>query len=531
MIFGFIFTILKMSKTSLNGTSLHPSIEVNVLRKFHAVLASLLAIFFLVSCAGDDDIVEEPSPVTKLISTTPPSGSTIAANASIIITFGNIPAELKVSAGLVAASGKIVTVSGPFTPGPLSLVVNWVDGSTTLAYTVATSLEVSQDIPELVPPARVPIDDSVVTANTRFGFNLFNEIRKTKWDQNLFISPLSVSISLAMTLNGAMGETEQAMTKVLQLQGLDAESINTDYRELLDDLQAPNPGRTLTIVNSLWARQDVLLKKDFLQRNTQSFSAEISTLDFNDPIALHTINQWVNDNTNGKIPQILQRIDPNDVMLLINTIYFKAEWQDKFDLGMTQDINFRLITDDKKRVPMMVTRGWNSPYPYYRGDTFQAVSLPYSDGQISMYIFLPDPEIQLETFLESLNVENWETWMSQFQTQHVLLAIPKFRLEYKAELSNVLKALGMGIAFTDEADFSRMALPFPGPLSIDEVIHHTVIDVNEEGTEAAAAVVIGEIVGAPFVEIVEFIANRPFFFAIRDNETKTVLFMGVVMEP
>ena len=375
------------------------------------------------------------------------------------------------------------------------------------------------------------VEESLVTANTRFGFNLLNEIRKTEQNKNLFISPFNVSIALAMALNGAAGETEQAMTKALQLQGLDAESINADYAELRQTLQVPSPERTLTIANSLWIRQDVPFKQDFLQRNTQFFGAKISPLNFNDPIALHTINQWVNDNTNGKIPQVLQDIDPNAVAFLINTIYFKAAWWHKFDPGRTHDGNFHLITGVKKQVPMMITEAWRSSYPYYRGDAFQAINLPYNDGQMSMYIFLPDPESDLNTFLENLDVDRWENWMLQFRQQNVQLVLPKFRVTYRAELKNVLETFGMGIAFSNEADFSRMAPPHPMGLFIDEVIHSTVVDVHEGGTEAAAATAVGPMVGARRVEIVPFIVDRPFFFAIRDNKTKTVLFLGVLMEP
>ena len=305
------------------------------------------------------------------------------------------------------------------------------------------------------------VDNNVVTANTKFGFNLFNEIRKTEGDKNIFISPLSVSIALAMTLNGAAGETEQAMTQVLQLQGLDSESINAGYGQLRQELQAPDPEGALIIANSLWANQDVRFKQDFLRRNTQFFNAEISTLDFNDPGALQTINKWVNTNTNGKIPKILDELKPETVLFLINTIYFKAAWKHKFDPLRTQPVSFHLITGDKKRVPMMITKGWNSTYPYYRGDAFQAISLPYRDGQMSMYIFLPNRESEINTFLDSLNFEHWEGWMSQFRQRNVQLVLPKFRLEYKVQLNSTLKALGMDITFSDEADFSRIAPPPP----------------------------------------------------------------------
>lgn len=376
----------------------------------------------------------------------------------------------------------------------------------------------------------VSIDTNVVTANTQFGFDLFNDIRKTEQDKNIFISPLSISIALAMTLNGASGETEQAMTNTLQLQGLDSESINTGYAGLRHALQTSDPKVTLTIANSLWARQDVPFKQDFLQRNTQFFGAQVSTLDFTDPNTLTTINQWVNTNTNGKISKILDEINQDMVLFLINAIYFKGTWQTEFDPSRTRDGTFYFATGGEKQIPMMTRSG---DYPYYENyeAKFQAISLPYGDGRMSMYIFLPYRESDLNTFLEGLNTENWEAWTSQFHEQEVFLSMPKFKLEYEKTLNNPLQSLGMGIAFAPGlADFSRMAdLEVLGKnLYIGEVLHKAVVEVNEEGTEAAAVTSVGvRATSAP----PEFMANRPFFFAIRDNETKTVLFMGTVVDP
>ncbi|MDD9974985.1 MAG: serpin family protein [Candidatus Poribacteria bacterium] len=379
-------------------------------------------------------------------------------------------------------------------------------------------------------PAIGSIDGSVVAANTQFGFNLFNDIRKTEQNKNIFISPFSISIALAMTLNGASGETEQAMTNALQLQGLDSEAINAGYAGLRHNLQTSDPKVILAIANSLWARQDVPFKQDFLQRNTQFFGAEVSTLDFTDPNTLTTINQWVNTNTNGKITKILDEINPDAVLFLINAIYFKGSWQTEFDPSHTRDGTFHLVTGGEKQVPMMTRTG---DYPYYENyeEKFQAISLPYGDGRISMYIFLPHRESDLNTFLAGLNTENWENWISQFREQEVFLSMPKFKLEYEKTLNNPLQSLGMGIAFAPGgADFSRMAdLQTLGRnLYIGEVLHKSVVEVNEEGTEAAAVTSVGvRVTSAPPA----FIADRPFFFAIRDNETKTVLFMGIVVDP
>ena len=374
------------------------------------------------------------------------------------------------------------------------------------------------------------VDGRVVTANTKFGFTLFNDIRKTEQNKNIFISPFSISIALAMTLNGASGETEQAMTNALQLQGLDFEAINAGYAGLRHNLQTSDPKVILTIANSLWARQDVPFKQDFLQGNTQFFGAEVSTLDFTDPNTLTTINKWVDTNTNGKISKILDEINPDAVLFLINAIYFKGSWQTEFDPSRTRDGTFHLATGGEKQVPMMTRTG---DYPYYENyeDNFQAISLPYGDGRISMSIFLPYRESDLNTFLNGLNFENWENWISQFREQEVFLSMPKFKLEYKKTLNNPLESLGMGIAFAPRsADFSRMAdLEALGRnLYIGEVLHKSVVEVNEKGTEAAAVTNVEiRVESAPPA----FIADRPFFFAIRDNETKTVLFVGIVADP
>jgi serpin B len=377
-----------------------------------------------------------------------------------------------------------------------------------------------------VEPEIGPIDDSVVTANTQFGFNLFDEIRKTEQDKNIFISPLSVSLALAMTLNGAAGETEQAMTNTLQLQGLDSEAINGGYAGLRQTLLTSDPKVTLTIANSLWARQGIPFHQSFLQRNTHFFEAKISTLNFNDPSTPETINQWVDTNTNGKIQKIVgDTIDPDTVLFLINAIYFKGAWQREFDLSRTQDDSFYLANGDVKQVPMMRQQ---RRYPYYRGENFQAISLAYGDGEMSMYIFLPDHESNLNSFLADLNAERWENWMSQFHGQDVSLVMPKFKLEYETGLNAPLASLGMGIAFTEDANFSGMA---PAPLFIKDVLHKTFVKVNEEGTEAAAVTSVEVGITSVPPPPIPFTIDRPFFFAIRDNQTKTVLFMGVVVDP
>ena len=365
-----------------------------------------------------------------------------------------------------------------------------------------------------------PDVSSVASANTRFGFKLLQDLRERDPEGNIFISPLSISIALTMTYNGAVGETERAMAEVLEIDALDLSTINNSNRALRDSLENPDPKVQISIANSIWSRQGVDFNPEFLERNRAFFGAEIASLDFSSPQAIATINDWVNTNTNGKIKKIVEEIGPEVVLFLINAIYFKGNWQDKFNKSMTWPGTFHLTNGSEKQVQMMHRKG---VYPYFRGERFEATSLPYGDGRLGMYIFLPNRDSNLNKFLRNLNAENWQTWISQLQGRRHELMLPRFKLEYEVKLNDTLEALGMGIAFGGGADFSGM-----GPnLFISEVRHKTFVEVNEEGTEAAAVTSVTGVKSVPAI----FRVDRPFFFAIYDAETETILFMGTVTEP
>ena len=378
------------------------------------------------------------------------------------------------------------------------------------------------------------VDRELVRGNTLFGFKLLHELRKTDETQNTLISPFSLSVALAMARNGAGGSTERAIIDALQLQALAPESINANYVYLQRALQGPDSKVTLEIANALWAADDIEFNPGFLDRNNQFLDTDIATLDFTEPANVSTINDSINASTNGAIPSIVDAIDPQTIACLISGIYFKGSWQEEFDTSRTIDEPFYLANGDEKQIQMMRRTDW---YPYYASDQFQAVSLPYEDNQMGMYIFLPNPDTDLTTFLDRLNVENWEGWTSQFSRTEVALLIPKFKLQYSAELKGALEQLAMGIAFDeDRADFSRMTTSSV-PVFISYLTHTAVVEVNEEGTEASTgsfvfldAVPQSEPQSASIPPI-PFIVDRPFFFAIRDNQTETVLFMGVVMDP
>jgi len=373
------------------------------------------------------------------------------------------------------------------------------------------------------------MNPGIAAASNAFGFDLFQQLQRQAANKNVFFSPLSVSVALAMTYNGAAGETKNAMARALKIEGIKLDELNLASAELLKALKSSDPKIELAIANSLWARNGVRFKEDFLARNRQFYGAEVSALDFNSPQSLATINRWVDTNTKGKINKIIDQIDSQQVMFLINAVYFKGQWQKRFEKKLTQNRPFHLLGSQQKPVPMMAQSG---NYLYYRGDKFQAVSLPYGNGGVSLYLFLPDQKSSLDDFLKGLSYQKWEEWINSFSDTPGDVKLPRFKLDYENTLNNALKAQGMEAAFSrSDADFSGMRAE--RDLFISEVKHKAIVEVNEEGTEAAAATSVGisvTSVAAPQQRFT-FIADRPFLMAIRDSQTGAILFMGAVMEP
>ncbi|NEQ41269.1 MAG: serpin family protein [Okeania sp. SIO3I5] len=367
----------------------------------------------------------------------------------------------------------------------------------------------------------------LVSANNQFAFQLFSEIHKSQSNENIFISPSSIAIALSMTYNGASGKTQEAMAKTLNFQGMSLEEVNQANKELATLLDSLNPEIELDIGNSIWAKKGISFDPSFLQRNQYFYQSKVSEIDFDHPQTPDIINNWVKDCTEGKIDQIIDKLEPDSVMVLLNAIYFKADWEQEFSEKSTKELPFYLLNGRQKKHPIMFQ---SSEHLYYEDEDFQAVSLPYGEGRVSMYIFLPAKQVGLENFYQILNARNWQNWMLEFEYHKVNLGLPKFKTEYEVTLNNVLKSLGMEIAFDKRAaDFSGMR-PTPPELYIDEVKHKTFVEVNEKGTEAAATTSIT--MGTRSAKIVvDMLVNRPFFFAIRDNDSGTILFMGEITNP
>ncbi|TVP56680.1 MAG: serpin family protein [Nodularia sp. (in: Bacteria)] len=410
-----------------------------------------------------------------------------------------------------------------------SVVLFGVLGCSQVSGNTNTLTKSDQPYSETPLPKKSLISDTkLVDSNNKFGFKLFSEILKNNSSEdNIFVSPSSVAIALSMAYNGASGSTQQAMAKTLELQGMSLPEINSAYSTLKELLENPDPQVQLTIANSLWANKEASLQPSFIKSTQDFYKAKVTNLDFQDAASANTINQWVEDSTSGKINKIVEKIDPDQVLFLINAIYFKGQWSNQFDKSQTAEHPFNLISGEQKQHPMMSQTG---EYRYYENDQFQVVSLPYGeDGKVSFYIFLPKEESNLQTFYQNLNFANWEKWISQLRNRDGFIRLPRFKTDYDVTLNDALKALGMAEAFSNQANFSGMG----ENLKISEVKHKTFVEVNEEGTEAAAATSVGIVPTSlrqkpePF----RMIVDRPFFSAIRDNQTGSILFMGSITDP
>jgi len=393
-----------------------------------------------------------------------------------------------------------------------ALVLLLCIGSTQCASTTVSARELTE------------AEKALVESDNSFGFKLFQNIAAAEKDKNVFISPLSVSMALGMTLNGAAGSTREAMETTLELSGLTMQEINESYQSLIELLTGLDPKVIFQIANSIWYRQELSFEQDFIDLNKIYFDADVTGLDFGDPDAANVINRWVDDNTNGKIEEIVDAEDlAVDVMFLINAIYFKGTWTYEFDPASTRDDLFNLPDGSQKACKMMMQEG---DFQYFEDSDFQAVDLPYGDGDFSMTIFLPHPQKDVDSLVAELDQDNWNQWIGSFSEEELMLEFPKFKLEYELNLNEALEALGMGIAFTPaEADFTRMRKS--GGLWIDEVKHKTFVEVNEQGTEAAAVTSAGMTEFCP----PSMRVDRPFIFVIREHHSETILFMGKIVEP
>lgn len=370
-----------------------------------------------------------------------------------------------------------------------------------------------------------PESAELVKSDNAFGLNLFKAINERENpSENVMISPLSISLALTMTYNGAESETKKAMEEAMFLSGFSRDEINALNKQLVTALLTHDPSVQLEIANSIWYRNDFQIKPEFASVNQENYDAMIQALDFSDPKTKDVINSWVAEKTHDKIEDIVDQIKAESFMFLINAIYFKGEWKYQFAPRDTREGDFYLADGTIAKADFM---HGEFDVNMLQNDLFTAIELPYGKGNWSMFVMVPQYEKSLDDLLVDFKPEKWAEWQKSFHpASDVSITFPKFTFEYEKSLKEVLSAMGMERAFTSAADFSGIL--DGGGIQISDVKHKTFIEVNEEGTEAAAVTSVEmELTSAGNF----FAANRPFVFVLAEKSTSTILFLGKFMKP
>ena len=377
--------------------------------------------------------------------------------------------------------------------------------------------------------AASPVDQQkLASANIGFAFKLLKQLAKDQPGNNIFISPYSASTVLQMACNGAGGQTKTDMQQVLGTTGLAAEALNAANKECDRAINSQGTNVVLTAANAIWYRKGTPVKPAFISCNQQYFGATVDALDFDDPRSIGIMNAWASEKTHGKINGIADGlINPLTELVLANAVYFKGKWEEPFEVKNTKDRVFHLRAGRQKKVPMMEQ---TRKFSYRRGSGYQAVRLPYQGWALGMYVFLPDAGSSPEKLIGIMNGDTWQrVTQPGFSEREGTVVLPRFKLEYGVELKGPLKALGMRAAF-GKADFSGIS---DRDLFVSAVRQRTFVEVNEEGTEATAVTMLNIQSTGPSTrpKPFEMIVDRPFLFLIEDQQTRTILFMGMVYDP
>jgi serine protease inhibitor len=380
-----------------------------------------------------------------------------------------------------------------------------------------------------LPRALSVEEHAVIQASNTFAFDILRETVRQQPADNVFLSPLSASLALGMTMNGARGTTQDGMRSVLGFGDMEMARVNEAYRALIDLLVRLDRDVDIRIANSIWARQGFPFHEEFYDTARRYFDAEVSTLDFARPDAAATINGWVAQKTGDRIKEIVEApIPPGVVMYLINAVFFKGDWRVRFQRDLTADAPFRRPDGSHTTVPLMQQRA-ELLHHHDAAAAVDVVELLYGRGAFAMTIVLPAAGVEVDDVIADLDAAQWRTWLDGLQERQLQFAMPRFRLEYETLMNEPLVTLGMDVAFgrAPGTDFRGLS-PLGLELFITNVRQKTFVDVNEEGTEAAAAtsVEIGRTSGPPSVTV-----DRPFLLAIRERFSGTILFIGKVGDP
>ena len=367
---------------------------------------------------------------------------------------------------------------------------------------------------------------SLITSENSFSFDIFKKVLENSAESdNIIISPISISSALSMTVNGSNGATRDSMLSALRMNGLTPEIINNSYKDLTAALLSVDKRDLITVANSVWTENNFVVKKPFSDILSQYYNAESKSFDISDPTVPKQVNSWIENKTNGLIKNMVDQLDPSTVMLLINAIYFKGKWNSQFDKVNTVPGPFYKSDGTTVQAQMMKQ---TSEYNIYNGEGFTLAEFPYGQGNFVMDVIIPTEKNGLKTIASLMTDNNLNAWLHQMGKRKTELSFPKFKYGYKKELKDILETMGMSIAFSDKADFSNIS-DFATQLSF--VLHQAFIETNEEGTEAAAATVVGIIATSMPAGPLVLNIDHSFLYLIRETTTNSILFMGRVADP
>ena len=391
--------------------------------------------------------------------------------------------------------------------------------------TPGTTVDTTRHITPVVPVELKKAEK--VARDNAFTFDLFRAVRKHSTDANVFISPLSVSMALNMTLNGAVGATADEMRTALRESGYSTADINTYCQSLREALLKADPKTTIGIANAIWYRQGATVKAPFIEANRTSYDAEVQALDFTSPTATATINGWCARKTNNKIKEIVKRVDPTTFMYLINAVYFKGAWTTRFEKKNTHSMIFRRADGSTQTVQMM---NLMDTFRCASGDVCDYLEMDYGNHAFSMVIMLPKDGKTTRDVIATMDGKKWADAMQSLTLKKIPVFLPRFKAECEYPMhEHILPDMGMKLPFNPMlADLSGIAdIGAFGRLFISSVIHKTFVQVDEEGTEAAGITLVGieNSVKSSF-----FIVDHPFLFVIREKSTGVILFIGEIGE-
>jgi serpin B len=400
-----------------------------------------------------------------------------------------------------------------------------------IAVSLMTITSCSADDRRVLTSSEALLEPEVVNGNNKFALELYQKLQSNPG--NLFLSPYSISTALAMTYAGACGGTEKQMAETLRFPTtLSNEQFHKEFGSIINRLNQAGQkgGYELAVANALWGQKGYKFKEDFLKLVKTNYDGNLEDVDFAGQTeqARQIINNWVEKKTKDKIKDLIKpgMLDSTTRLVLTNAIYFKGKWATQFRPENTKDAPFNLSGGEKVNVPMMSQK---ARFEYAETDVIQVLAMPYVGNDLSMVILLPEKPDGIKDLEKELTGDNLVGWLSTLRKREVQVYFPRFKMTSEFELADILSEMGMPDAFSDKADFSGMT--GSRDLFISAVVHKAYVDVNEEGTEAAAATGIGMKLTSIEPPPPVFRADHPFIFLIRDNQTGSILFFGRMMNP